>query len=348
MNHAASVRHFIRWMLLAFVLAAQAAGCSRSIESTNNAASLRVDEAGIPKVLRSHTVRAPVQFTVEVVPEKPRLSDELKMTLTVRVEAGVRVITPPFGSSLGDFLIRDFYEPLKKLDGTTEVQQQVYTLEPMRAGKLTIDPLTVTFYDERQDGDKQPRMIESEPLEVEVTTMLAEKSPSLADLRPNVEPMALPSSGPGRMAWAVGALLAMLLALMVFLGLRKRVTIVEQTKTPQELAWNELDRLVTSNLGKVDPKQYYVELTGVVRRFIERSTGVRAPEQTTEEFLREITTSNQYSENEQRSLQEFLESADLVKFAGLQPRAEDIDSSLQRAQTFIGASDRKLHHEVTL
>ena len=33
---------------------------------------------------------------------------------------------------------------------------------------------------------------------------------------------------------------------------------------------------------------YYMELTAVVRRYIERTTGVRAPEQTTEEFLHEV------------------------------------------------------------
>ena len=71
-----------------------------------------------------------------------------------------------------------------------------------------------------------------------------------------------------------------------------------------------------------------------MRRYIERSTGVRAPEQTTEEFLREIVTNSAFTDEEQRRLQQFLESADLVKFAGHQPAQEDMDASIKGAREF--------------
>ena len=72
-----------------------------------------------------------------------------------------------------------------------------------------------------------------------------------------------------------------------------------------------------------------------MRRYIERSTGVSAPEQTTEEFLREIVQDAVFADQDQQRLQQFLESADLVKFAALEPAASDIEASFERAKEFI-------------
>ena len=119
----------------------------------------------------------------------------------------------------------------------------------------------------------------------------------------------------------------------------RRNAIAERPLTPAERAYLELQRIVDDGLAQRDVKLFYVELTGVVRRFIEWTTHVRAPEQTTEEFLREISSHETFAPDENRRLKHFLESADLVKFAAHQPRDEDIDTSLARAKVFIG------HHE---
>ena len=104
----------------------------------------------------------------------------------------------------------------------------------------------------------------------------------------------------------------------------------------------ELQRLIEQNLAEIDVKLFYVELTGIVRRYIERTTGVRAPEQTTEEFLREITAKETFDGMFSRRLKNFLESADLVKFAGLHPRKDDIEEAFHRAKVFIGLEQEKM------
>ena len=96
-------------------------------------------------------------------------------------------------------------------------------------------------------------------------------------------------------------------------------------------------KLIDSKLTATNVKQFYVELTGIVRRYIERTTNVRAPEQTTDEFLRGTADHPSFPADERTKLQHFLEAADLVKFAGHQPATEDIDASLQRARTFVGS-----------
>jgi hypothetical protein len=275
---------------------------------------------------------------VEVLPSKVRLSDEPTLTLTIDYEQGVTVQKPPFGSTLGSFVIRDFREPLPKISNGREVLQQIYTLEPTETGKIRIDPISVKFTDHRpKKGDGRAHTVETEPLTVEVISLVGDKAPSLADLHPASGPLDLLS----KVSLWVWALLAAMVGLVVaaFCWLWRRThretAVAVVLLSPQQIATAELDKLVASGLAQQDIKEFYVELTGIVRRYIEQITRIRAPEQTTEEFFREINRSQVFGRDECSRLKDFLESADLVKFALHLPRPDDIDESIRRARLFI-------------
>ena len=287
--------------------------------------------------LQTKTERGPVSVVVEVVPEEPQLSDEPVLTLTVTADDKVTVDMPPFGESLGDFIIRDFYEPPPKSADGKQIRQQVYTLEPTIAGKSAIAPMTVNFVDERPNGDGKDHQIETDPLIINVATIIESEAPSLNDLRPAAGPVELPSSRASGLTWLFVAILigVVVVIAVVFAQRRWKKKSDEPQLTPQQLAWRELNDLIGSGLHDTDIKEYFVQLTGVVRRYIERSTGVRAPEQTTEEFLREVSQQSLFSGENDERLGAFLESADLVKFAGYQPDPESIKQSTHRARQFI-------------
>ncbi len=289
------------------------------------------------RVARSEVELGPVQVTVEVEPAEARLSDEPTLTLTIRSQDGVDVVKPPFGESLGDFLIRDFREPLPKVEDEWQILQQVYTLEPTQTGELSIWPISVTFTDNRTDGDGREHTIQTEGLTVTVASVLADEVPSLENLKPMADPVELPTTG-RRILWAT--VLCLLLAvgggLFVWRRLRRKAAEAVIPLSPQELAWLEFERLIQQNLAQEDVKRFYVELTGVVRRYIERTTGVQAPEQTTEEFLSQISRDSTFGAEESQRLRGFLETADLIKFAAHQPRAEDIEEAFERAKAFVG------------
>jgi len=286
-------------------------------------------------VLKAEVERGPVKFTLEVSPKNPRLSDEPTLTLTIRSEAGVRVEKPPFGQAMGDFVIRDFHEPVADVDNGADVLHQVYTLEPTRAGKLTISPIAIRFHDERANGDQQEHTIESEALTVEVSSIFGADIPSLADLRPAADPVELPVNYVTNWLWIGTVAGALVAAAIVVWRIRRGRAVSERQLTPEEMAQLELGQIVENKLAESDVKTFYVELTAVVRRYIERSTGVNAPEQTTEEFLRQIVDDAIFADEEQLRLKGFLEAADLVKFAAFEPQASDIESSIERARMFI-------------
>ena len=285
-------------------------------------------------IVESSAERGPVQLHVSLRPGAPRLSDEPVLTLTIRAPRGVDIEKPPFGEAVGEFLVRDFHEPLPESDGPVTVIRQQYTLEPIRAGTLSIDPITVEFVD-RRSKKEQRSQVQSEALTVEVSTVLGDEAPSLTALRPATAPVELPAARRSMFGWVMGGVVGLTLLAAVE-WLRRRRKADEPELSAKELAWLELEQLIAADLVGADVKAYYGELTGVVRRFIERSTGIRAPEQTTEEFLRAITRYTEFSVSASERLADFLQAADLVKFAGHQPASRDIEESFVRAQRFIG------------
>ncbi|MGO9112949.1 MAG: BatD family protein [Thermoguttaceae bacterium] len=295
-----------------------------------------------PKVATSQVERGPVRMSVTIDPSPARLSDEPTLTLEIAYAQGITIHKPEFGSALGEFVIRDFREPLPRVEGDRQILQQVYTLEPTRAGKFVIDPISITFTDDHAVGSDKEHTLQTEPITVEVAAAVAQEAPSLDQLRGPADPLPLPPSFSPARWWIAVAAAAVVLAAAVawWLRCRKR-TRSARVPTPAELANLELQRLRESDLAARDVKLFYVELTAVVRRYIERTKGIHAPEQTTQEFLQEISLRKDFPAEQSRRLRSFLEAADLVKFAAHQPHNEDVEESFRRANAFVGCADRE-------
>ena len=114
----------------------------------------------------------------------------------------------------------------------------------------------------------------------------------------------------------------------------------EHRMSPIERAWVELDRLLKKGLpGRGRYKDFYVELTMVVRRYVQRKYGVKAPHLTTEEFLREFRDEGRGMRDE---LRKFLESADMVKFAGVEATPEMADEATDSAKGYLKSDSTAL------
>ena len=139
---------------------------------------------------------------------------------------------------------------------------------------------------------------------------------------------------------ALGVFCLVSLVLGLWLAVRyiaRRVK--EHRMSPIERAWVELDRLLKKGLpGRGRYKDFYVELTMVVRRYVQRKYGIKAPHLTTEEFLREVANDvspvSGLSSNV-LSLRKFLESADMVKFAGVEATPEMADEATDSAKGYL-------------
>lgn len=101
---------------------------------------------------------------------------------------------------------------------------------------------------------------------------------------------------------------------------------------------NELDEKLLWQNNKV--KEYYSELTEIVRGYIERELQVPALEKTTDEVLDMLkdfkdTETIQTSEDTIKKLKDLLREADLVKFAKSKPLALEIEEDRKDAQDIV-------------
>ena len=132
--------------------------------------------------------------------------------------------------------------------------------------------------------------------------------------------------------WLLGALL--FIGIILYFVLRKKETIeeIEAKIPPYQLALKRLSELDEKQLWQKNKiKQYYVELTDIVRTYIERELNIPALESTTDELLESITDFNSSSnalnipKETIDKLNKLLKEADLVKFAKFKPLVNEIE-----------------------
>lgn len=139
--------------------------------------------------------------------------------------------------------------------------------------------------------------------------------------------------------YMLGALL--LLALLAyFLFFHKRRTEPKpETKVPSEPPYEQavksLHALEAEKLWQQHQvKGYYTRLTDILRLYIEQQFGVNALEQTTVELLDNIRPHTRLNQ-QQDNLRYILETADLTKFAKLEPQPEAHQVSIKKAYEFL-------------
>lgn len=157
---------------------------------------------------------------------------------------------------------------------------------------------------------------------------------TLHDVRPPVNyPMSI---------WIIilSILAVILLCAAAYFYLKKRLKNVsadlpvQKPRAPWETALERLARLNEKKLlekGLVN--DYYTEVSEIVRYYCEDRFFLKAPDMTTEEFLRDLRTSSQLNENQKKRLKDFLTQCDLVKFAKHKP------SPSEAGEVFISAKD---------
>lgn len=291
--------------------------------------------------LERNVEKGPVYLTARVTPKQPRLSDTITFDLIVRSDPEVEIKPPTFGKGVHEFTIRDFVKLEEKLEEGKRVRRFRYKLEAEQAGKLLIRSQQVEYIDKRSpQKDGKRTFISSPPLEIEVTSELGDSKPDLNNLAQMAEPVPLQtrwSDAVWRIVIIGGVLGLIFSAILMKMLMRKQQQKAVIVLTPEEIARAELDALLKEKLAeRGEFQEFYVRLTGIVRRYIERKTGIHAPEQTTEEFLRDPATQRTFPFERAERLANFLEAADMVKYAAVKPGERELSESVDRAREFIG------------
>jgi hypothetical protein len=139
------------------------------------------------------------------------------------------------------------------------------------------------------------------------------------DIKPPLEI----SNGWAWLWWALGVLAVLIVLLLAWRYIHRRMTHIPVTPpVPAHIRAKQMLERALAFL--IEPKQFCTLVSNTIRTYLEERFDFRAPERTTEEFLRELQTTNLLTAEQKESLGNFLASCDLVKFAKYEPGENEL------------------------
>jgi hypothetical protein len=326
----------MKWLLPLLLVACN----SSSALDTQTKSDVEPPKDAVSKVSEN----GPVKAEVRVWPAKPNLNEPIYLRLDIDAPAGISVDAPfqeAGDQRLGRFKVVGFVKDTKRKPDGAQHQEQTYTLEAPASGKHRIPPLRLEMVDSRPEaagGAKvkgtQEILTEEVPLDVApVATDVIGKElrPAAGKLDPDV----------GGVPWLwivlgisiVAVALSGTLLTMRFYAMRRRTQV---KKNAYEEAVAKLRTLESRGAPTAeDADAWFVELSAIVRTYVEQRYGLRAPELTTEEFLYIATKWPSMAAINRDQLKGFLERCDRVKFAGYRPDSQESIDTLAAARAFI-------------
>lgn len=155
----------------------------------------------------------------------------------------------------------------------------------------------------------------------------ASNADEIEDIRP-------PLAGPPSL-WLV-ILLAILLTLAIlayFVWPNARTNIV-RPPLPKEVARRRLEQ-AKARISTDSCYDFSIEVSDILRSFIEQQFGIKAVRQTTIEFLNEASQTSHFDLGRQENLRHFLVACDAIKFARIAAGKSDSEALFEQVSAFV-------------
>ena len=297
--------------------------CSKPMDTTPASANApRVEE----------TSRGPISVKFTFDPPVVRLDRDILLTLEITSPTNSAVKLPPLETRVKGFTVSGSFDGHPVLAGGKTTLTRNVRLTPRIASEYRIAPIAVTW---KQPGTGLEQWFPTKPVVLASEPLL--KGDPGKDIAAARGPVWIYPGLKGLIGYTLAAIGLAALAYGAWRLFRKiRRAVQLRRMSPRERALFELAELMARDLvGHDRVKEFYFELTMIVRLYIERAHSIRAPEQTTEEFLVIVSRDPRFSHDVVKRLRDFMQAADLVKYAGFRPDQNSVDSALSTARTYI-------------
>jgi hypothetical protein len=285
------------------------------------------------------TDAGPVRLTVRLTADRLSLAEALVLEEEVSAEPGFAAELPEFDAAefegFGATAVTDL--PPGGEGGRTVLRRRV-TLEPERSGDLSIPRREAWF---SRAGEDRESPVRSEPLPIAVAPIEDPASAAVPEPRGLLRPEQVAAGGGPSPLLLLLALPVLALAAVLILKRRRRPA--PPPVPAHEIAIEALRRLVAAKLIEAGEIERFINvLSAILREYVERRFAVRAPERTTEEFLREAAGNPALAAHGE-GLRSFLTFADRVKFARHTPKEADVQASFDTVKSFVAATAEVAH-----
>ena len=264
------------------------------------------------------------------------IGDRITYTVSINHVDTMRVEKPGEGVNLGQFEIKDYkiYDPVRE-EGRIEEKFE-YVISVFDTGTFVIPPFPVAYFPTDSLGEY--RLIEASAITIYVESVIQDEARELRDVKP---PIDIPYDY--FLLFSVLAAVILIGALVYFgyrLYLKRKETgyLIKPPEPPRpahEIALDALEELLKKDLvAQGLLKEFYSEISEIIRRYIEGRFFIPALEETSSEILRELN-GQEIDVDLIQDIKEFLELSDLVKFAKYKPGEKENQKIVILGRQFI-------------
>jgi hypothetical protein len=273
------------------------------------------------------------------------IGDIVNLKLEVKRPESSKIAFPSLGPRHGDWIVRNsIHLPSGKAEPGWASEALQLELTIYKTGEFEIPPLTIEEIN--SEGERKVHL--SEPVKIKVQSVLNKDDKELkeikaqADIPPDYKPFL-------SLLAALGALAIIIYMAFQYYKNRKRPRPLtpKETRSYDEIAREAIRILLAKKLVENGLlKQFYLELSEIIKKYLGSKLGIISLERTTEEFTQDLRKAVVPWEHH-HLIKEFLMDCDLVKFAKYKPAEEEISRIVQRALEIIDIVGSVMTKEAT-
>ena len=207
---------------------------------------------------------------------------------------------------------------------------------------MEIWPVELAFTNFAKGADSRRQTLAVGPLRVEVGSLVSAESPKLSEVRPDIGPVELPFS---YVVWfAVGA--AGVVVAIVAFGFWKSYQARQKIKAApafdsSRIGGDRTERIGRFASGRAGMSSFFMSGSpGLCDVSLNGRPASVPPSKLPKNFYVKSVNDRRLSQTKIDGLKNFLEAADMVKFAAYRPLEGDVESSIDRAKDFVGLGDQ--------
>lgn len=220
-----------------------------------------------------------------------------------------------------------------------EVQLTVY-----KTGDFEIPPFEVELSERSGKTEK----VTSSAIPIKVQSVLSRGDETLKDLKPQAE---IPPDSKPFLLILVAILAGLVLIYQLIRHFRKRKHVEKSIevdwRSPEEIAREAIGRLLARRLIEQGLyKNFYLEISEIIKRYLGSRLGILSLERTTEEFMRDLKNTL-LPPSQIELIGHFLKDCDLVKFAKYRPSEEEVREIAEISYGVVETTEQELVASVT-
>ncbi|MCA4782913.1 hypothetical protein IF125_11715 [Empedobacter stercoris] len=255
-------------------------------------------------------------FAQEIMPKLDRttikVGEPIQYEIKIDFKKGDKIVFPTISDSLNYHIeVLDQKIDTVKTEGKSEIVQQL-ELTGFEAGKFTIP----SFIIQKNDKDLTTKQLEIEIQDVEVDT----SKNAIFPIKPVMEEeYSIRDYWNKYWLYGIIAFIFFIIAavlLILYIRAKSKLSGDKLYKTPYDEAKASLKALDAKKyLKRGEQKEYYTQLSFIVRRYLGRVYNFSALEILSDDLVKYIATKQDVLPDDVQKFKQFLFDADLVKFA---------------------------------